>query len=123
MRWNHVGIKTANLERSLAFYCDVLGLERTESVTILNKDYHFVGNDTISIEIEEGKPGDSQADMKELTGLYHLAFTVDDIEATAAMLREKNVPFVIPPVQLRPDRKICFILDPDGVYIQLIEYV
>ncbi len=123
MRWNHAGIKTSNLERSLHFYCDVLGLRRTESVTILNKNYHFVGNDFISIEIEEGNPTDTQADPRAMTGLYHMALTVDDLEGLAAKLREHNVNFIVPPVQLREDRKISFIEDPDGVYIQLIQYL
>jgi len=123
MRWNHVGIKTSDIEKSLHFYCDVLGLRKTESVTILNKHYQFVGNDSISIEIEEGNPDDTRAVPRAMTGLYHMALTVDDIEAIAAKLRENSVNFVIPPVQLRPDRKICFIEDPDGVYIQLIQYL
>ena len=123
MRWNHVGIKTADLERSINFYCNVLGFRKLEEVEVLGRLYHFVGNDTVTIEIEPCKPEDTEADMREHSGLYHLCFTVDDLEKTAADLKGKDVPFMLPPSQFRPDRKIAFIRDPDGVIIQLIQYL
>lgn len=123
MHWNHAGIKTADVNRSLHFYCDILGFRKLEEVVILNKNYVFVGNDTIKIEIEEKKPADTQANMKEQSGLYHLCFTVDDIEKTASELKEKDVKFMLPVSQFIPGRKIAFIEDPDGVIIQLIQYI
>jgi catechol 2,3-dioxygenase-like lactoylglutathione lyase family enzyme len=123
MKWNHMGIKTSAMEKSLHFYCDILGLRKLETVTILGKNFYFVGNDTITLEIEEGNPADRQADMRNQTGLYHLAFTVEDLEKTAKMLEENSVNFILKPSQFRPDRKIAFIEDPDGVLIQLIEYL
>jgi len=123
MRWNHAGIKSSDVERSLHFYCDILGLRKLETITILEKNYYFVGNDDFSIEIEAGNPGDRQAEPKAMTGLYHIALTVDDLDSLAAKLHEHEVNFIIPPVQLRADRKICFIEDPDGVYIQMIQYI
>jgi catechol 2,3-dioxygenase-like lactoylglutathione lyase family enzyme len=123
MKWNHAGIKTADLARSMNFYCDILGFRKLEEVEVLGKMFHFVGNDTVNIEIEPCKPADTQADMREHSGLYHLCFTVDDLEKTAADLKSKDVPFMLPPSQFRPDRKIAFIQDPDGVIIQLIQYL
>jgi lactoylglutathione lyase len=123
MRWNHTGLKTANLEKSIHFYCDTLGFRKLEKVEVLGRLYHFVGNDTVNIEIEVCKLSDTQADMREHTGLYHLCFTVDDLEKTAADLKQKGVTFMMPPSQFRPDRKIAFIQDPDGVIIQLIQYL
>ena len=123
MRWNHVGIKTADLDRSIHFYCDIMGFRRLEEVEVLGKLYHFVGNDTVNIEIEPCKPEDTQADMRNNSGLYHICFTVDDLAATADGLNEKGVEFMLPPSQFRPDRKIAFIRDPDGVIIQLIQFL
>jgi catechol 2,3-dioxygenase-like lactoylglutathione lyase family enzyme len=123
MEWNHTGIKTTNIEKSIHFYCDILGFRKLEEIVILNNKYIFVGNDTVKIEIEESKPTDKPADMREQAGLYHLCFTVDDIEKTAADLTEKKVKFLLPVSQFIPDRKIAFIEDPDGVFIQLIQYL
>lgn len=123
MKWNHAGLKTANLEKSIHFYCDILGFRKLEEIEVLGRLYHFVGNDTVNIEIEECKPADTQTDMREHSGLYHLCFTVEDLEKTAAELKRQEVPFMLPPSQFRPDRKIAFIRDPDGVIIQLIQYL
>jgi lactoylglutathione lyase len=123
MKWNHVGIKTADLDRSLDFYCNCLGLEKKETIKVLDRDYFFVGNDTISIELEPCGPNDAQADMRIQSGLYHMAFTVLDLEGLAKKLESRGVKFILPVSQFRADRKIAFIEDPDGVFIQLIEYL
>ena len=121
MKWNHVGIKTSNVDRSMHFYCDILGLRKQEDVEIMGKMFHFVGNDEISIEIEECNPGDTQADVRVLSGLYHLSFTVEDVKGLVSHLEANKVPIALPPMQSRPDRITAFVEDPDGVFIQLIE--
>jgi catechol 2,3-dioxygenase-like lactoylglutathione lyase family enzyme len=123
LRWDHAGIKAADVERSLHFYCDILGLRKLETVDLFGRQYHFVGNDSIQIEIEEGRPTDVQADMATSTGLFHLALEVEDLDGAAERLLHAGVTFVISPCQHRPDRRICFFRDPDGVFIQMIQYV
>lgn len=123
MQWDHVGIKVKDLNASLEFYCGKLGLKQLEVITLLGNDYYFVGNESIRIELEPGKPSDTQSDMAAMTGLYHIAFKVNDIDALAARLEAAGVKFRLPVVRIRPDRpKIAFIEDPDGVFIQLMDY-
>lgn len=123
MRWDHVAIKTADIERSLHFYCGVLGLQRKEEVEILGKTFYFIGNESISIEIEQGAPGEDRAQPRLQTGLYHIALVVDDVAGLVERLRSQGVSVVVEPVATRPDRRVAFIEDPDGVLIQLIELV
>jgi lactoylglutathione lyase len=123
MKWDHCGIRAGDLERSLRFYTDVLGLELLEVVTVLDQPFYFVGNDTVRIEIEQANPAQIAAATGPQAGLYHLAFEVDDLEGAADRLRDAGAQFLLPPSQFREDRKIAFILDPDGVFIQLIQYL
>ena len=123
MKWDHCGIRAGDLDRSLRFYTDVLGLELLEVVTVLDQPFYFVGNDTVRIEIEQANPAQLAAATGTQAGLYHLAFEVDDLEGAAARLRDAGAQFLLPPSQFREDRKIAFILDPDGVFIQLIQYL
>ncbi len=123
MKWDHCGIRAANLERSLHFYTDVLGFRLLEIVKVLDQPFYFVGNDTVRIEIEQANPAELAAPQGQMAGLYHLAFSVDDLEGICNRLREKEATFLLPPSQFREDRKIAFILDPDGVFIQLIQYL
>jgi catechol 2,3-dioxygenase-like lactoylglutathione lyase family enzyme len=121
MKWDHIGIKASDVDRSLRFYCDILGLERQEELEIMGKRFYFVGNDTLSIEIEAGNPGDTQVDPRTQTGLYHLAFTVDDVEGLVDRLKSQGVAVALEPVSTRPDRIVAFIEDPDGAFIQFIQ--
>jgi lactoylglutathione lyase len=123
MYLHHTGIKTPDIKRSIDFYTRVLGLEVLEEVKVLERSFYFVGNDRTRIEIEEANPGDEMILVDKGYGLYHLAFAVDDLEGLAARLKAESVRFIMDPVQLRSDRKIAFIEDPDGVRIQLIEFL
>ncbi|MBN2224445.1 MAG: VOC family protein [Deltaproteobacteria bacterium] len=123
MYLHHSGIKSADIKKSIDFYTRVLGLEVLEEVQVLERTFYFVGNDRTRIEIEEANPGDEMMLVDKGFGLYHLAFAVDDIEGLAARLKRESVKFIMEPMQLRADRKIAFIEDPDGVRIQLIEFV
>ena len=123
MKWDHAGIKARDMQASLDFYINKLGLRQLEIITLFGTDFYFVGNDNIRIEIEPCKPDDTQAAMDSMSGLYHMALNVDDIEGLAARLQEHGVKFRLPVSQFRPDRKIAFIEDPDGTIIQLIQYL
>lgn len=122
MKWYHLGIKVKDINESLRFYCDILGLRKIETVSILGKNYHFVGNESFQIELEEGNPGDVQANPGAMTGMNHFSVVVDDIHGLAAGLRERGVQ-MLDPFQPRPDRWTTFLHDPDGVLIQIIQYV
>jgi lactoylglutathione lyase len=121
MKWDHMGIKSSDVDRSLRFYTDILGLEMQEELEILGKRFYFVGNDTVSIEIEAGNPGDTQVDPRTQNGLYHLAFTVDDVEGLVDRLKSEGIPIALEPFSTRPDRIVAFVEDPDGAFIQLIQ--
>ena len=121
MKWDHIGIKSSDVDRSLRFYCDILGLERQEELKLMGKCFYFVGNDTVSIEIEAGNPQDTQADPRTQTGLYHLAFTVDDVKVLVNRLKSEGIRIALEPVSTRPDRLVAFVEDPDGAFIQLIQ--
>jgi len=121
MRWDHVGLKCADLERSLTFYRDLLGFQVLEELEILGRRFTFVGNETTSIEIEQANPGDRQIDPRVQTGQNHLAFRVDDVRALVDRLKARGVPILLEPLSTRPGRLVAFVEDPDGVFIQFIE--
>lgn len=123
MRWYHVGIKAKDAGASIRFYSEILGLHIVDTVEIWGKTFTFVGNDTIRIEIEQANPGDTQADPATMTGLNHFSVVVEDIQALVKDARGRGAQVLMDPFSPRPDRLTTFIKDPDGVLIQLIEYV
>jgi lactoylglutathione lyase len=125
MRMLHTMIRVGDLERSLAFYRDVLGMR-----LLRRKDYPegrftlaFVGygaEDTNTV-VELTHNWDTT--HYELgTGFGHLALGVDDVYATCAALRSRGARIVREPGPMKHGgSEIAFIEDPDGYRIELIQ--
>ena len=58
-----------------------------------------------------------------MTGLNHLSVVVEDIHKFVKEARIKGADALMDPFNHRPDRLKIFIKDPDGVLIQVIQYV
>ena len=125
MRILHTMLRVGNLERSLAFYCDVLGMR-----LLRRKDYPggrftlaFVGygDEADHTVIEFTHNWDT--DRYELgTGFGHIALGVNDVYAACADLRAKGARVVREPGPMKHGgSEIAFIEDPDGYRIELIQ--
>ena len=120
MRIHHVGISVPDVEKALDFYTRVLGFRQEETINLGGVNYYFVGDGNISIEIEPSHtPGSHPHD----NGIGHIALAVDDLEVLAERLRQEKITFLVPPSQFRPDRKIAFIENPQGIRLQLIQFL
>ena len=125
-RIDHVEIVTAEPERTMAFYTDVLGFrvkarDRIERPgTALNLTYLDLGGTTVELISYEGIPVDP-APQTEHLGYRMIALEVDDMEKTAAYLKEKGVDIVWGPV-VRPTYARAEICDPSGYRIELRQW-
>ncbi len=119
MKYLHTMVRVVDLDASLDFYCNKLGLEE------LNR-----------IDVEAGRfslvflaaPGDSDAqveltynwDPEPLSGgrnFGHLAYRVDDIYAVCQRLLDAGVTINRPP----RDGHMAFIRSPDGISVELLQ--
>ena len=123
MKFLHTSITVRNMEESLAFYTEMLGLqfERRRTIPENHAEIAFVHDPASGARVElthwEGKdtfePGEQ---------LDHLAFEVDDLDRTLMRLRTKNVRVAKEPYRLAGgSSRIAFVLDPNDVWIELIE--
>ena len=141
---NHTGFVVSNMERSLAFYRDQLGLE-IERDQILEGEFiselvgypdaklHIVylglGDMKHSVELIEYLNPRSNAvplpDRKDI-GATHLGIIVDNLDEFYKELSSKEVRFLSPPA-IRPNavypmaQKGCYMQDPDGNWLELLE--
>ena len=117
----HTCYRIADIDRSVAFY-EALGFEQRRQMTL--KDG--------AINTFMGIPGDD--DRLELTwnpgvesyeigsGYGHIAITTPDIHATLEALSAQGIDAEKPPYQVREGGSLlCFVRDPDGYRIELIE--
>ncbi len=126
MRYLHSMVRIGNIEASLRFYCELLGLEEVRRVE------HPGGRFTL---VFLAAPGDAdrarteKAPMLELTynwdpevyggarNFGHLAFEVDDIYATCRRLQDGGVTIARPP----RDGRMAFVRSPDEISIELLQ--
>ncbi|GAB4186298.1 MAG: lactoylglutathione lyase [Thalassobaculales bacterium] len=122
----HTMIRVMDLDKSLHFYCTLLGMKE-----LRKKDYPtgkftlaFVGygeeKDNAVIELTHNWGREEPYEIG--TGFGHLAIGVPDIYGTCERLAAAGVPIPRPPGPMAHGGSvIAFIVDPDGYKIELIE--
>ena len=93
---DHVGIAVSDLQASLAFFTDVLGLhvEETEEVAAQRVRATFLSTGQSTLELLEATSPDSAIAKfieKRGVGMHHIALRVDDIEAALAHLKSRGI--------------------------------
>jgi len=125
MHMLHTMFRVGDLEKSLRFYCDVLGMR-----LLRRKDYPsgrftlaFVGygDEETNTVIELTHNWDT--DHYDLgTGYGHVALGVEDIYDACQRLRDKGAKIVREPGPMKHGgSEIAFVEDPDGYKIELIQ--
>jgi lactoylglutathione lyase len=119
----HTCYRITDIERSVAFY-RALGFEEIRRMPIRDE----------AVNVFLNQPGDGESPRLELTynfgvdsyelgtGYGHIAITSDDLDATLAQLAAQGIEPERPPYTIREGgSRICFVRDPDGYRIELIE--
>ncbi len=124
-RFLHTMYRITDPERSRSFY-EALGLEfRRESPIVRNGELeatnHFFGVPGQEEELELTFNHDGRS--YELGSAYgHVALAVDDLDATLADLAEQGIEPERPPYTVsQGGSRLCFVQDPDGYRVELIE--
>jgi lactoylglutathione lyase len=124
MKYLHTMVRVTDIEASLAFYRDALGMD------VLSRRDHEAGRFTL---VFLAAPGDHSAQV-ELTynwpaadgtaevysggrNFGHIAYAVDDIYATCQRLVDHGVTISRPP----RDGRMAFVRSPDGISIELLQ--
>ena len=114
---NHISRVTADVQRSLAFYRDVLGFRQ-----VWRPNFNFAGawlfDDRVMIHLIEGTP--PSRSEKISTRADHVAFDAEDVDAVEAGLKEHGIEY---------NRGVnaggitqIFFHDPDGNHIEIGTY-
>ena len=117
----HTRMRVDDLERTIAFYRDVLGLEvveRHESPRGSRLAFLKAPGSDELIEICS-YPAAGPVQVQE--DLVHLAFAVDDLDATMAELSAKGIPITDGPTTTSSGTRFAFIDAPEKYEVELIE--
>ena len=119
MKYLHTMVRVTDIDASLKFYCDALGLHE------LRRTEYPKGRFTL---VFLAAPGDDDAQV-ELTcnwdreeygsgrAFGHLAYEVDDVNATCRRLMEHGITINRPP----RDGRMAFVRSPDNISIELLQ--
>ena len=119
MRYLHTMVRVSDLNASLDFYCNKLGLKE------IRRSEHEAGRFTLVFVAPEGQE-ESQLELTynwdpeaygEGRNFGHVAFEVDDIYATCKKLMGAGVTINRPP----RDGRMAFIRSPDNISVELLQ--
>lgn len=126
MRYLHTMVRVADLESSLDFYCNKLGLRETHRMESERGRFTLV---YLAAPADAARASSEKAPLVELTynwdpevytggrNFGHLAFEVENIYEICAKLRDAGVIINRPP----RDGHMAFIRSPDGISIELLQ--
>ena len=122
---HHIAIIGTNYSKTKEFYVDKLGFEVISEYNHPEKNDIILnvrqGNLILEIFIKEDAPLRPKMPNPEHSGLRHLAFKVDDVEAVLKKFDKLDIPHE----ELRYDdfdnKKMAFFFDPDGLPLEIHE--
>jgi|SRR5271166_6473914 len=117
----HTRYRVTDLEKTVAFYKEVLGLEETNRFTSGRGSQLVFFKAPLSEEQIEICKYDASGPVVVGPDLTHLAFQVDDLEAFAAHAASKGYPLSDGPHRSSSGSVIAFIDAPEGYEIELIQ--
>ena len=122
---HHIAIIGTDYQKTKEFYVDKLGFGILSEYNRPEKNDIIInvkqGNLVLEIFIKEDAPLRPKMPNPEYSGLRHLAFKVEDVEAVLKKFDELDIPHE----ELRYDdfdnKKMAFFFDPDGLPLEIHE--
>lgn len=127
---NHVAIAVPDIDSSLTFWRDAMGLkvDHVEEVPSQKSTVVFIPVGESEIELVKPTSGDTGVAKfiaEKGGGLHHLCFEVDDIDAMLADLKEKGVRLINETALDLPGRRMAFVhpKSTGGVLVELYQII
>lgn len=126
MQFLHTMVRISDVESSMAFYCDALGMSEVSRYDVEKGRFTLI---FLAAPDDSQTAMDKDAPLIELTHNWdpepyaggrnfgHLAFRVNDIYASCARLVEHGVLISRPP----RDGRMAFVRSPDGISVELLQ--
>ena len=119
MKYLHTMVRVSDLDRSLAFYCNALGLEEVSRKEVPQGRYTLVflaapGDRTAQVELTFNWDPEVYQGGRNFG---HLAYGVENIYASCQRLVDHGVTVLRPP----RDGRMAFVRSPDGISVELLQ--
>ena len=120
MKYLHTMLRISDVESSIKFYCDALGLQEVRRIEVKEGKFTLIflaaeGDESSQIELTYNWDGDDLGEGSRNFG--HLAYHVDNIYETCSRLKDSGVTINRPP----RDGYMAFVRSPDNISIELLQ--
>lgn len=124
--FEHIGMTSRDLDRTIAFYCDLLGLRLRLRKQQPSGELAFLdaGGGMLEIFAPNADIAPSRDVPPHEAGIRHMTFAFDDVDAKIAELAAAGVEIIEQPRDAHNRemiRRVAFCRDPDGIIVELIE--
>ncbi len=120
MKFNWCTIQVNNMEESIKFYQDIVGLKMERQFQAgPDTEITFLGEGETKIELIHNKSNTSVNIGSDIS----LGFEVNSLEEMTEFLKENNLPIHSGPFQPNPHIKFINVLDPNGLRIQFAQHM
>ncbi len=123
MEFSYTGIRVRDLDRSLKFYTETMGMKEVERGTMNDGGIYIQlksPNSEQKLELNYYPPGKKYYETyAEGSELDHLAFRCEDVQACYRKLLDGGAVSAIEPWD-EGNSTLAFVRDPDGIWIELI---
>lgn len=117
MSFVHTTIRVKDMEESLQFYQEIVGLSIARRIPTDAGEIVFLGAGETKVELIYNKQ------LKEISYGEHisLGFSVESLDKTMEFVQEKGIKIHSGPIEPNPVTRFFFVLDPNGLRVQFIE--
>ena len=119
LRYLHTMVRVTDLDASLAFYCDALGLRELHRYDVPAGRFTLVflaapGDDDAQVELTHNWDPEAYGGGRNFG---HVAYEVDDVYAACERLAAHGVVILRPP----RDGRMAFVRSPDAISVELLQ--
>lgn len=118
-----LGIIVQDIQASLAFYRDMLGLNYVGSNPVWFGTLHRLrfGHSDFKLVDPASPPPAGPLGLEAAVGLRYVTFVISNLEEVCAKLKQAGVPFEKEACQIRPGVSIAMVRDPDGNVVEFVQ--
>jgi glyoxylase I family protein len=118
-----IGILVSDITRSLAFYCDVLGLTVIGAMPVPFGHMHRLafGDSFVKLIDPIKAPPAGPLGLTRALGFRYLTFQITNIDEVCSACERAGVAFDIPRQELLPGVIIAMVRDPDGNVVEFVQ--
>ena len=118
-----LGILVSDVNASLKFYQDLLGLKFIEKIPVWFGTMYRLrfGNSEFKLIAPRTMPPKGPVGLEAQIGFRYVTFVIKNLSKVCAELQERGIAFEIPEKELRPGARIAMVRDPDGNIVEFVE--